>query len=418
MNSIRINNFFFLNIFALCTLANAMKYVVISDPFNPSDSSGKGSVSYTFAISETEVPASDYVDFLNSVASTDTYSLFASLNPNSPQLISRTGSSGSYNYTSTSTNRTKPVSVSVTGMLRYINWLHNSKPIGAQNANTTENGAYTFFGQNSYTLRNPSAQYWLPNENEWRKAAFYDPVTKTHRLYPHGSDNPTPAVGNTSGDVANPSPTTYVYNSTLWGSNTSSRCMSVGTSGSYSAWGVLDLAGNEWEIFEPVTPGLLDIDLFGGNHSSTSSLLRRTSGQVNNVGSVTYAGFHIGKLSAGDSEVDTDNDGVPNSMDEDDDNDGVTDANEIILGTNQFVSDLQLFQRIRENPQALDLFKESDILNFRTGGFACKINGNQISLTTPVAQSENLADWSEVGVMRLDLPMTGNKKFYRFTLSP
>ncbi len=386
-----------------------MNYMVVSDPSNPPDNLGKGNVAYTFSMSQTEVPVSDYVDFLNSVASTDTYSLFASLNPNSPQLISRNGNAGNYIYSATSINRTKPVQVSVTAMLRYVNWLHNSKPVGAQNDNTTENGAYTFYGQNSYTLRNQNAKYWLPNENEWRKAAFYDPTSRTHRLYPHGDSTPTPAVANTIGDVVNPSLSTYVCNGTLWGANTSSRAMSVGTSGSYSPWGVLDLAGNEWEIFEPRTPGLLKINLFGGDHNSLPTNLRRTTSEAANAGSITYAGFHIGKAFVSDSEVD------PKV---DTDNDGVSNADEILLGTNPFVSELQLFQNLRDNPRIIGLYKESDIINFRTGGFACKINGNRISLTAPVSQSENLKDWTEIGIMQMDIPLTHDKLFFRFTLEP
>ena len=417
MNTFISSSFLVFIIVTISTVLQAMTYVEISDPSNPPDTSGKGSVPYSFAMSLTELSANDYVEFLNSVASTDTYALFKSLDPNSTQLVVRSGVAGYYTYSANTTNGTKPVSVSVTGMLRYINWLHNSKPSGAQKSSSTENGAYTFYGQNSYTLRNQDARFWLPNENEWRKAAFYDPVSKSHRLYPHGNVNPTPAVGSDSGDVANPSPTTYVYNATLWGSNTSSRPMSVGTSGSYSAWGVLDLAGNQWEIFEPVSPGLLDIDLIGGSHGTTSSSLRRTASPANNVGSVTYAAFHICKAVGADG-VDTDNDGIPNSVDPDDDNDGVTDANEILLGTNVYVSDALLFQKIKDNPQALGLYKDSDILNFRADGFTCNLVGNQVTLNATVYQSVNLLDWSEVGVMQLNIPVNGDKKFYRFTIVP
>ncbi len=67
---------------------------------------------------------------------------------------------------------------------RYCNWLHNGK---ALTADAFESGAYdasTFgievgeFGFQEYTdqsSRSDGARFWIPSEDEWVKAAYYDP---------------------------------------------------------------------------------------------------------------------------------------------------------------------------------------------------------------------------------------------------
>jgi hypothetical protein len=55
---------------------------------------------------------------------------------------------------------------------RYCNWLHNGKPVGVQNSNTTEGGAYTLNGTN-LAVKNPGAKYHIPTKNEWIKAGYY-----------------------------------------------------------------------------------------------------------------------------------------------------------------------------------------------------------------------------------------------------
>ena len=396
----------------------ALNFVEVGNPGNPADSAGRGSVSYTFAISQTEVSVGDYLEFLNSVASSDPNGLWSSdVNQHLSTYISRTGSEGSYSYSTPPIYATKPALLSITRMLRFINWLHNGKPTGQQTSGTTEDGAYTFYGPNSYTLRNPSAIYWLPNRDEWRKAAYYDPASETHRLYPHGDTEPTAAVGTTDGDVANPSPATYVFNSTLWGTNTTSQPMSVGTSGSYSAYGSLDLAGNAWEIYEPTSPGLLDIDLIGGGYNSSASTLRRTFSSANNTGSVTYAGFHVGKISGGPGDVDTDGDGLSNLADPDDDNDGVDDATEASLGTSPLVSNLQFFTALRSNRSALGLYNEADILQVKPGQLTGKAANGTFLINLCVFESQNLTDWTSAGEMSTEFPITNGKKFFRLEFS-
>jgi hypothetical protein len=56
---------------------------------------------------------------------------------------------------------------------RYSNWLHNNKQNGWR---SSESGSYNFFTttNNVSGTRSSCAKYFIPNENEWYKAAYYD----------------------------------------------------------------------------------------------------------------------------------------------------------------------------------------------------------------------------------------------------
>jgi formylglycine-generating enzyme required for sulfatase activity len=91
----------------------------------------------------------------------------------------------------------KPVRfVSWGDAVRFANWLHNGQPTGPQNANTTEDGAYTLNGAVTHTAlsavtRNAGVRWWLPNEDEWYKAAYHknDGITGNYWDYPTRSDS-------------------------------------------------------------------------------------------------------------------------------------------------------------------------------------------------------------------------------------
>jgi sulfatase modifying factor 1 len=73
--------------------------------------------------------------------------------------------------------------------MRFANWLHNGQPTGAEDAITTENGAYAINGATSNAAlaavtRTGSARWWLPSEDEWYKAAYYNPNSSSYYDYP------------------------------------------------------------------------------------------------------------------------------------------------------------------------------------------------------------------------------------------
>lgn len=147
--------------------------VYVGDVNNNADSNGFGSVNYGYYMGKNEVTNGEYIEFLNSVAQTDTNGLYLNnMNFSLYGGINRTGSAGSYVYTAKTNMANKPVNfVNWANCARYCNWLHNGKPNGVQDSTTTENGSYNM------TLTDPvrtnNATIFIPNENEWYKAAFY-----------------------------------------------------------------------------------------------------------------------------------------------------------------------------------------------------------------------------------------------------
>ena len=147
--------------------------VLVSDINNTADNNGLGNVSYSYYMGKYEITNSEYVEFLNAVAKTDTYGLYLNnMNSSSVGGISRAGASGDYVYTVKENKNNKPVNfVNWFNCARYCNWLHNSKPTGAGAESSTENGSYTMTLTN--ITRNNNALFFMLSENEWYKGAYY-----------------------------------------------------------------------------------------------------------------------------------------------------------------------------------------------------------------------------------------------------
>ncbi len=154
-------------------------------PNNNPENARFGAVGYDYRIGRTEVTVGQYTAFLNAVAASDTYDLYhpaMATYPNSAG-IAQSGASGSYSY-SVLGSPNKPVTfVSWGDAARFVNWLHNGQPTGPQNASTTESGAYSLNGANtredlSAVTRNADARWFIPSENEWYKAAYYQPASR------------------------------------------------------------------------------------------------------------------------------------------------------------------------------------------------------------------------------------------------
>lgn len=148
--------------------------ISISDTNNTNDDSGIGSVSYTYTISKFLITNSDYIIFLNSIASDDLYAVYNTTMSGDRGGILRSGSSGSYTYSIKTNYENKPViAINWYNAVRYCNWLSNNKPSGGQNNNTTENGSYQLTGNVGSPSRLNGAAYFIPSADEWQKAAFY-----------------------------------------------------------------------------------------------------------------------------------------------------------------------------------------------------------------------------------------------------
>jgi formylglycine-generating enzyme required for sulfatase activity len=214
------------------------------------DTTGYGAVAYAYQIGKYEVTNAQYGAFLNAAAKTDNYALY---NSNMSSLgISRSGSSGSYTYSVTTALANRPVVyVSWFDAARMANWMVNGQGNGS-----TETGAYTLNGATSGVsfTKNAGAQVYIPTENEWYKAAYYNAANTSYSLYPNGQNTITTADAN--------------YNNSV-GSTTN-----VGTySGDPSSYGTFDQGGNVWEWNDEVIDSSSRW-LRGGSFNNNESNLR------------------------------------------------------------------------------------------------------------------------------------------------
>ena len=166
-----------------------MEMVSVGYPGNPNDPSSNGlggnsgAVAYEYRIGKYEVTNTEYATFLNAVDpnglnALELYNSNMGSDADNGGITFTSGSVAGTKYTAKAGFASKPVVyVSFYDALRFCNWLHN----GALAGGDTENGAYTLLGgtatpSNGTTVtRNPGAKFALPSENEWYKAAFYQP---------------------------------------------------------------------------------------------------------------------------------------------------------------------------------------------------------------------------------------------------
>ena len=200
-----------------------------------------GSVPYEYRITRTEVTVSQYIDFVRA---------YAPYWEGPPGAIALTGSmiywrpergyyihAGEENF---ATNATWPMAA------RFCNWLHNGR---ASDLAAFETGVYDM--ASGARERLPGATYWLPTEDEWLKAGYYDPDRygpgeEGYWLYPNrGNDPLIRGLPEDGGET----------NAGLLGA-----WMPVGQyPNAASPWGLLDLSGGESEWFETY------VDVQGGH---------------------------------------------------------------------------------------------------------------------------------------------------------
>ena len=245
-----------IHFFLACASADVViQWVNVGNPGNAADTTGFGSVSHSYRISRHEVTNTQYTEFLNAVAGTDTHGLYnASMGSNSRGGITQSCDLTGCSYSVKGDMGDKPVNyVSFWDAARFSNWLHNGQPTGMQDNSTTEDGAYTLDATNplnSSVGRNAGASVFLPTENEWYKAAFHmnDGVTGNFFEFPTSSDTaPSLATANATGDVANPGANiANVERGADW-NGLNGNLTTVGSATSVSPYGTFDQAGNVWE---------------------------------------------------------------------------------------------------------------------------------------------------------------------------
>ena len=242
-----------------------------------------GAVPYAFNIGTKQVTASQYVEFLNTKDSAGVNSLNL-YNANMSDVAY-----GGIGYVAGNASGNKYVVIAGRGnhpanyitwyeAVRFANWAHNG-----QGSGSTERGAYTLgaLGAGSVPINPPithnvGALVWLPTENEWYKAAYYNAATSSYFQYPT-STNSTPIA-------SGPTPLPNHANVNPGGAG---NVTDVGAySGTTSPYGVYDLGGNLYQWNEALI-GSARVVRGGSWADPVEGLL--SSSRFN--GSPTYQGF-------------------------------------------------------------------------------------------------------------------------------
>jgi formylglycine-generating enzyme required for sulfatase activity len=233
-------------------------FVGIGNPGNSHDTTGYGGVPYTYRMGKYTI---------------------------SQNQIDAATRNGLQNVTAGAWSGDQPAAnISWYEAAAYVNWLNTSQGYAPAYNLTWTNGAWsmalwpttpdnngnvawTSGGTNLY--RNANCLYFLPSENEWYKAAYYDPAknggTGGYWQFPTGSDTaPTPVPYGTNSGTA-------VY----WGNGPAS----VLQAGGLSPYGTMGQGGNVWQWEESAWDGNNDVaqearGFRGGNWGDDTDFLQ------------------------------------------------------------------------------------------------------------------------------------------------
>lgn len=217
--------------------------VSIGDAGNAADSTGYGAVGYEYNIGKFEVTNAQYAAFLNAVAKTDPHGLYNPDMSNEAEWsrggIVRSGSDGNYTYSVTPGRENLPVNlVSLYDAARFCNWLTTGDTekgvYNNLNAQSTSDDMSHFARDSEWMSK---GGVYIPNENEWYKAAYYNASDSSYYQYATSSNNAPSATLDFAADNA----ANYAYcnqDFTIVGSYINSA----------SAYGTYDQNGNvcEW----------------------------------------------------------------------------------------------------------------------------------------------------------------------------
>ena len=256
--------------------AVTIDWVTVGNAGNANDTTGYGSVGYSYQIGKYDVTIGQYNDFLNAVASSDPYALYNPLmgSDGNWKGIQQSGSSGNYTYSVIGSPNRPIAQVNWFSAARFANWMTNG-----QGSGSTETGAYTLAGATSGNAvpANPGAAYRLPTENEWYKAAYYSPNhggVGVPGYYTYATQSDT-APGNQIGGAANQANyrISAVYSVTQSSSYDSQQnyLTDVGAfTASASFYGTFDQNGNIYQWNDLDGTASADRGIRGGNWGSGS----------------------------------------------------------------------------------------------------------------------------------------------------
>ena len=265
-------------------------YVSVGDKCNI-DYKGVGNIRYDYMIGKYPVTVLEYVRFLNSVCKNPLIVSLLNIYPfdHPMSCIDKIYYANSNTYTFKAKNNLeyKPITlVSHINAQRYVNWLSGSlldflrttslseiniSYYGTSDIiNMLDNGL-TYNVSSISNNRKTTALYFLPNFDEWYKAAYYNHSYQLYSKYSmyYGDSNvisfdalnqtPLHIVSDSSGNgpkpnelelfncLYNPLNSANYMGQATWNDTTNGNVTTVGSNGGPSFYGTFDQSGNVWE---------------------------------------------------------------------------------------------------------------------------------------------------------------------------
>jgi formylglycine-generating enzyme required for sulfatase activity len=252
----------------------SLDFVNIGDAGNATDTTGYGAVPYEYRIGKYEI---------------------------SQDAIDKATASGMANVTAGAWTGDQPAAnISWYEAAAFVNWLNTNTGRQAAYQLTWDGLAWSMTlwssadawqlgGENLY--RHKDAFYFLPSEDEWYKAAYYNPAGPNYFLYPTGS-NVTP-IAVLSGTEEG----TAVYNEPFI-----PIVALVSEAGGLSPYGTMAQGGNVYEFMENSYVGIYEPlgdsrTLRGGDASNTAWNMRSTDSTYDAPDSYSmYHGFRVASV--------------------------------------------------------------------------------------------------------------------------
>jgi formylglycine-generating enzyme len=240
----------------------SINFVTIGKPGNPADTGGRGAVATKYRMGVNEV-SRGMIDAYNALGGGPTVTM---------SDMTSTGGNGA--------NR-PATGVSWNEAARFVNWLNTSRGFSAAYKFTTgganDNVVAWGIGDSGYNASNPfrnsNAYYYIPDLNEWYKAAYYDPNAAggagAYWDYATGSNTaPTAVAGGTANGTA------------VYAQSFSAGPADITNAGGLSPFGTMGQNGNvhEWtESYSTQSGGEVWRAYTGGTWSMTASVLATTT---------------------------------------------------------------------------------------------------------------------------------------------
>jgi formylglycine-generating enzyme required for sulfatase activity len=270
--------------------AGPIEWVPVANPGNAADTTGYGAVAYTFDIMKYEFTNTRYAEFLNAIdpQGTNPQGVWVdSMGSSNQGGISQVpGNALGSKYVVKTNFADKPVKfMSGFSVARVANWLHNGSPVSPTTTDSSgtapqNTGAYAIGTGTSGNLpaKSAGALYWIPLENEWYKAAYYNPTLNSgsggYTTYGNGfSTTPGSVTASVTGVGSAGGTGNFAnYGQTAnWNSTSAGAATSVGTNGAASYYGAFDMSGNVFEFNTLTGVASSDVGIRGGSFAVSTA---------------------------------------------------------------------------------------------------------------------------------------------------